>query len=277
MERSDTIAELTKALAKAQQAFLPIKRTERVGYDTTKGRKQYNYAPLNEVIDSTRKGLSENGLAIMQPTKVIEDRLFVETWLCHSSGEYVQCEMFVGDIKELPQAEGSSLTYKRRYSLSSLLGIASEEDDDAEAATGRDKKPTEKATTATPASEHWCPVHKVNFFMRGKMRAFAHPIEGNPGEWCNEHKPEPGQLKVEDMQATKDEPPPEEETGKTEQFSFEAEYTQANIDKYKAAREELDLTGEQVKNILGVATLKLWVQAGHTVDEAILALKKGKA
>jgi len=43
-------------------------------------------------------------------------------------------------------------------------------------------------------TEHWCELHQTNFFMKGKMKAYAHPI-GDTGQWCNEHtedkKPEP--------------------------------------------------------------------------------------
>jgi len=44
-------------------------------------------------------------------------------------------------------------------------------------------------------SEHYCPVHDVNFFKKGRMKNYAHPIEGTD-EWCNEpeaKKPEPEQ------------------------------------------------------------------------------------
>ena len=34
-------------------------------------------------------------------------------------------------------------------------------------------------------SEHYCAEHNVNFFKSGKMRGYAHPIEGTK-EWCNE-------------------------------------------------------------------------------------------
>ena len=34
-------------------------------------------------------------------------------------------------------------------------------------------------------SEHYCPVHNVNFFKKGKMKGYAHPVEGTD-EWCNE-------------------------------------------------------------------------------------------
>ncbi len=35
--------------------------------------------------------------------------------------------------------------------------------------------------------EHWCTEHNTAFFMRGKMKSFAHPI-GNTSEWCHEKK-----------------------------------------------------------------------------------------
>jgi len=41
-------------------------------------------------------------------------------------------------------------------------------------------------------SEHYCAEHNVNFFMKGKMKSFAHPVKDengkDTGEWCHEHK-----------------------------------------------------------------------------------------
>ena len=41
---------------------------------------------------------------------------------------------------------------------------------------------------------HWCPLHKTVFFMKGKMKSYAHPIKDtdgkDTGEWCHEHKAE---------------------------------------------------------------------------------------
>ncbi len=34
-------------------------------------------------------------------------------------------------------------------------------------------------------SEHYCPVHDTNFFKKGRMKGYAHPIEGTD-QWCNE-------------------------------------------------------------------------------------------
>ncbi len=137
--KSESIKELSIALSKAQMGFKPIKRTVKVGYDTTKGRKQYNYAPLNEIIDATKQALSDNGLAITQLPELVDGNTVLETLLSHSSGEWISSKMYVGRQDQPPQIEGSALTYKRRYSISAILGVASEDDDDGEIAT--DAKP----------------------------------------------------------------------------------------------------------------------------------------
>lgn len=44
-------------------------------------------------------------------------------------------------------------------------------------------------------SEHYCELHGVNYFLKGKMKAWAHPVKDengkDTGEWCHEHKEEP--------------------------------------------------------------------------------------
>ena len=42
-----------------------------------------------------------------------------------------------------PQALGSAITYARRYSLASMLGVMTDEDDDAERAMNRTKSPSQ--------------------------------------------------------------------------------------------------------------------------------------
>ena len=46
----------------------------------------------------------------------------------------------------------------------------------------------EPTTASTTAKEHWCEVHSTEWFKRGKMKGYAHPI-GETGEWCNEPDP----------------------------------------------------------------------------------------
>lgn len=61
------------------------------------------------------------------------------TRLCHASGQWIESSMTVNPPKQDIQSLGSYLTYLRRYTYSAIVGVvASEEDDDGEAATGRD-------------------------------------------------------------------------------------------------------------------------------------------
>ena len=65
-------------------------------------------------------------------------------------------------------------------------------------------KPSAEPTKTETAGqrEHWCKEHNTAFFMRGKMKSFAHPIKNadgtDSGEWCHEH--------VNDKPETKQEP-----------------------------------------------------------------------
>jgi len=150
MAKSESIKEITTALAKAQIAFLPILRTAEVDYPTTTGRKKYNYAPLSEVIEATKKALSDNGLVVTQTTKLIEGNNILETLLSHISGEWLSGELYIGKQDQPPQSEGSSLTYKRRYGMSAILNVSSEEDDDAEGAKSKEEKPKGASSITEP-------------------------------------------------------------------------------------------------------------------------------
>lgn len=39
-------------------------------------------------------------------------------------------------------------------------------------------------------TSHWCPIHDVNFFKKGRMKGYAHQVEGT-NEWCNEPEESP--------------------------------------------------------------------------------------
>ena len=55
--------------------------------------------------------------------------------------------------------------------------------------------PAEEMADEKPAAipvEHYCKEHKTEWFKRGNMKSYAHPIEGtDPKQWCNEPADEP--------------------------------------------------------------------------------------
>jgi hypothetical protein len=60
--------------------------------------------------------------------------------LAHSSGEWVKSITPILTKDDSPQAQGSGITYARRYALAAIVGLA-QIDDDAEAAQGRKPAP----------------------------------------------------------------------------------------------------------------------------------------
>ena len=123
MNTSEQISELAAALAKAQGAM------ENAIMNRTNPHFKTKYADLAAVLNAARKPLSANGLAIVQ---TIGDGV-LHTRLLHTSGQWIASEHPL-PMSGRPQEIGSALTYARRYSLSALIGIAADEDDDANAA-----------------------------------------------------------------------------------------------------------------------------------------------
>lgn len=160
MEELGKLSKLVEALSKAQSVIQgAVKDSENPYFKSS-------YADLASVWEACRKPLTDNGLAIIQLTKMIEGKLYLETVLAHSSGESVSSIYPINPMRqekergdetssskakwvpsEDPQALGSALTYARRYALAAIVGVAPE-DDDGEGAVGRgkekDKQPEER-------------------------------------------------------------------------------------------------------------------------------------
>jgi hypothetical protein len=143
MERSESIGSIIKALSMFQNEVKQPKKNSKVDmqYKDKFGnmkRKNYNYASLDEVINCIKEPLSKNGLVYMQDVKT-NDVVEVVTYLFHESGEFIKSSVMNFSITDTsPQGISSLITYARRYSLSALLGLASEEYADTE-----DKPPNE--------------------------------------------------------------------------------------------------------------------------------------
>lgn len=151
-----SVPKLAAALAKAQgKIAAPLKRRKVDFLDNKNRRVHYNYADLADVIDCIRKPLKEHGLAILHKLGYSPSGQMygMTTILMHESGEFESAwyplpDPLNGEIR--PQEFGSALTYARRYSLTALLGIASEEDDDGQSAApaGKEKKAAPKSSSA---------------------------------------------------------------------------------------------------------------------------------
>ena len=100
----------------------------------TKGGYGYNYAPLNEILDDVRPILTKHGFSLVQTVGSEGGMVSVTTTLIHESGESLGSTFLLppADVKGTNEVQklGASITYARRYMLTSILGIAGEEDTD---------------------------------------------------------------------------------------------------------------------------------------------------
>lgn len=159
------MSELAKALVKAQSEFPPIGRSRDVKVQTkTGGSYTFSYAPLDEILNVVRPVLAKNGLAVSQLLGNVSGQPALKTILLHEGGEVLQDSCPLPANGSLSAQEfGSLVTYFRRYGLVTVLGIATEEDDDGNHASGntatqKDHDAYVKATKeATKPSE--VPVH----------------------------------------------------------------------------------------------------------------------
>lgn len=147
MNKSEQINEVAGALAKAQGQIRGAVK------DDVNPQYKMKYASLASVWDACRKPLTDNGLAVVQTTDINpQGEVVLMTTLLHSSGQFLGGAYPLRPIKDDPQGMGSALTYARRYTLASLVGVAPE-DDDGEGSSGRgdapEGRPQAKATKGT--------------------------------------------------------------------------------------------------------------------------------
>ena len=128
--QSENIAELAAALSKAQASITGALK------DSANPFFKSKYADLAACWDACRKQLTDNGLSVIQTTDIVADTVVVRTTLAHASGQWISGILPVKAKDDGPQAQGSGITYARRYALAAIVGLA-QIDDDAEAAQGR--------------------------------------------------------------------------------------------------------------------------------------------
>lgn len=131
MKTSPTIDKLAAALIKSQVA---IKNAPKTG---TNPHFKNKYVPLDEMIPVCKEALNANGISFVQGAEQSEsgDVLHLSTMLLHTSGEWIESTLTMRPVKADPQGIGSCITYARRYSLAAICGVASDEDDDGNAAS----------------------------------------------------------------------------------------------------------------------------------------------
>ena len=142
MTHSEAVAQIAAALSVAQGSLNHALK-DTIGQI---GQQRTKYADLASCWDAARKSLSDNGLAVVQMPSADGPKVTVTTMLVHKSGEWFRHSLQMTSAQNTPQAIGSCITYGRRYSFCSVVGISPEDDDGAAASgTARGTKEAAKA------------------------------------------------------------------------------------------------------------------------------------
>lgn len=148
IKTSESISKISSALIKAQQEI------KVAIYDATNPHFRSKYASLGSVVEACKEALNKNKIVFIQGShsdKELPKMICVTTRLLHESGEYIEDTIAVPYVQDTPQALGSSLTYARRYGLSALLGIVSDEDDDGNSGSVEAPKPLDPPKPKKPS------------------------------------------------------------------------------------------------------------------------------
>lgn len=158
MEMSASIVKVSEALVQAQTEMKNPYNSANNPFFKSK------YAPLDAILALVRPILAKNNLLVLQNVGGDGNCVTVTTTILHSSGEYLTSDGFIlHPTKCDPQGLGSAATYGRRYSLTAMLGIAGDSDDDANSVS---VTPT-KASAPKPSTGPVCPTCKtVGTFLR---------------------------------------------------------------------------------------------------------------
>ena len=155
MNKSVTIGKLADALSKAQGEM------EGALKESTNPFFKSKYSSLTSIWNCAKGPLTKNQLSVVQSTYIDGGDIFLETVLMHASGEWISSVYPIKPVKQDPQGLGSALTYARRYSLQSLLGIVADDDDDGNEASHRPSGPAPRPAPLPDLSAELNRIHSL--------------------------------------------------------------------------------------------------------------------
>jgi hypothetical protein len=137
MRSSEQVMKIAEALVKFNLDVPQITKNKEV-----KGQKySFAYADLDGILAAVRKPMATCGLFHINSLVTEDNVTNVVTRLYHTSGEWFESSFPIptGILSQGAQAIGGQLTYGKRYNITTLLGLAADEDTDA-----RPEEPTKK-------------------------------------------------------------------------------------------------------------------------------------
>ena len=145
---SDDVRQLAKAMLQVQKELAPVTKDALNPYTRSK------YATLNAIMEVCKPVLLSHGIWLTQITVPSEPgTVALLTKLTHAETGQYQAALTVLPLQKMDsQSAGAALTYSRRYGLSALLGLVTEDDDDAES-TKLPPRPTRPMPSSQPQAQ----------------------------------------------------------------------------------------------------------------------------
>lgn len=110
------------------------------------------YADLSTVIDVCKPCLNENSLVVIQKMSAIDNRNSLITTLFHESGQSIDSVIYLPDLTD-PQKLTAAITYLRRSTYLSILGLVADDDNDGnELTTSKPQQPALRTDPQPPQS-----------------------------------------------------------------------------------------------------------------------------
>ena len=140
IQKSESIKSLASAQLALQKEIKDISK-DSTGYG-------YKYTSFDKLVQYLRPLLAKHGISFIQMPDGTAGSIGLTTLYMHISGEWIAntvlCPIAEHKGMNAYQSVGSAITYFRRYSLASFVGIASEEDVDATNANKKDNNEGEE-------------------------------------------------------------------------------------------------------------------------------------
>lgn len=127
MKTSPEIDKIYPAILRVQQALPTLKRDKTVTVrHKSGGTHSFKFAPLDSIMEALKPIFDKCGIGVMQAV----DMDCLVTRIIHESGQWIESETFLNRLQANMQDFGAEITFKRRYALSALLGVVTDDDGD---------------------------------------------------------------------------------------------------------------------------------------------------
>lgn len=124
------------AMANFQAECPTIEKNKKVSFKTQTGTTNYNYAPLEVIVEQVKHLLSGNGFSYTFDTEETEKGVTIFCFVKHTAGHMEKSKCFIAidnnSKMNVSQKSGSAMTYGKRYAFCNAFGILTgDEDTDA--------------------------------------------------------------------------------------------------------------------------------------------------